>query len=71
MAISCIILKTKDELKKLSKEECEIYNTRLTTEFYNHLRCVQDNPFQPNELKEVSSKHMSEISKQLEWLSKR
>jgi ribosomal protein S17E len=71
MFISCIVLKAKDEIKKMSKEARESYRTRLNTEFYHHLRCVQENPFQTKDLKEISGEHMQKVSKLIEWMDKK
>lgn len=70
MFITCIILKTKDELKKLSKEAREDYKAALVTEFHKHRTGVQENPFQHKDLKESSRQHMGQISEQLNWIEK-
>lgn len=71
MFISCIVLKTKDEVKELSTAERENYKSSLITEYHRHRTGVQENPFQYKELKETSLAHMNEVYKQIEWIEKK
>ena len=69
MFISCIELKSKDEIKKLSKEEfSKYYHDTFVKEYYHHMRCVQENPFQPKDLKKISGDHMHKLVKLMAWM---
>ena len=71
MFISCILLKSKDEIKKLSKEELPRYYDTLVNEYYRHMRCVQENPFQPKDLKKISGEHMHKLVKLMAYIEPR